>query len=162
MVGGSLRGRPFTLDDGKRLLNGLQRMRAGSGTALAISPSRRTPEAVVDLFKKTFAGDDGVFVWNGAGENPYRGILALANRLVVTSDSVSMVSEALSTPRPVEVFDLGFARHVSFIQGLVERGFVRRFDGDPRPPLTTGPVNATIEAAAAVRALLQERIGVSG
>jgi mitochondrial fission protein ELM1 len=162
MVGGNLRGRPFTLDDGKRLLNGLQRMRAGSGTALAISPSRRTPEAVVDLFKKTFAGDDGVFVWNGAGENPYRGILALANRLVVTSDSVSMVSEALSTPRPVEVFDLGFARHVSFIQGLVERGFVRRFDGDPRPPLTTGPVNATIEAAAAVRALLQERIGVSG
>jgi hypothetical protein len=44
----------------------------------------------------------------------------------------------------------------------VERQLVRRFEGDPSPPVTTGPVNATLEAAAAVRALLQTRTGVSG
>jgi hypothetical protein len=162
MVGGDLRGRPFTLDDGRRLVDGLKRMRTGSGTALAVTPSRRTPEPILDLFRQAFAGDERVFIWNRTGDNPYRAILALADRLVVTSDSVSMVSEALATPHPVEVFDLGFARHVGFVQDLVERGFARRFDGDPAPPATAGPINATLEAAAAVRALLQARTGVSG
>ena len=162
VVGGDLRGRPFTLDDGQRLVDGLKRMRAGSGAALAITPSRRTPEPILDLFRQSFAGDDRVFIWNRTGGNPYRAILALADRLVVTSDSVSMVSEALATPRPVEVFDLGFARHVGFVQDLVDREFVRRFAGDPVPPATVGPVNATLRAAAAVRALLQARTGVSG
>ncbi len=35
------------------------------------------------------------------------GILALANAIVVTSDSVSMVSEACATGKPVHVFSLG-------------------------------------------------------
>jgi hypothetical protein len=44
---------------------------------------------------------------------------------------------------------------------------VRRFDGDPSVPPSTGPVNATDDAARAVRALLaargvQTRTGVSG
>ena len=117
---------------------------------------------MIDLFSKAFAGDRRVFLWDRTGENPYLAILALSERLVVTSDSVSMVSEALATPHPVEVFDLGFPRHIGFIQDLVERALVRRFDGDPLPPATTGPVNATLEAAAVVRVLLQERTGVSG
>jgi hypothetical protein len=162
MVGGDLRGRRFSLDDGRRLVAGLRRLRSVADTGLAIAPSRRTPEPVIQLFREAFAGDPRVFLWDRASENPYRPILALADRLIVTSDSVSMISEALATPHPVEVFDLGFARHVGFVQDLVHRRLVRRFEGDPRPPTTTGPVNATVEAAAAVRALLQARTGVSG
>ncbi len=168
VLGGDLKGRPFTLADGQKLLEGLTRLRTGTGCGLAITPSRRTPSAVRELFAAAFADDSRVFLWDLAGENPYRGILALSDRLVVTSDSVSMVSEALSAPHPVEVFDLGFARHVGFIQSLADRGLIRRFDGDPSVPRTTGPVNATDEAARAVRALLQARLlsqvktGVSG
>jgi mitochondrial fission protein ELM1 len=62
----------------------------------------------------------------------------------------------------VEVFDLGFSRHAGFVQDLIDRGFARRFDGDPNPPITSAPVNATAAAAEAVRALLQARTGVSG
>ena len=162
MVGGDLKGRPFSLDDARALLAGLQRMKAGSGCALAITPSRRTPDATLALILEAFADDPRVFLWDRTGDNPYRGILALADRLVVTSDSVSMVSEALATPHPVEVFDLGFPRHVGFIQDLIDRRLARRFEGDPLPPASAGPVNATLEAAAAVRALLQTRMGVSG
>jgi mitochondrial fission protein ELM1 len=162
IVGGDLRGRPFTLSDAQRLVDGLKRLRMGLGAALAITPSRRTPQPVIELFRQAFAGDASVFLWDRRGENPYRAILALSDRLVVTSDSVSMVSEALATPRPVEVFDLGFARHVGFVQDLVDRALVRRFDGDPIPPAAGGPINATLEAAAAVRALLHTRTGVSG
>jgi len=161
-IGGDLRGRAFTLEDGARLLDGLKRVKAGTDGALAITPSRRTPAAVIDLITQAFAGDPRVLIWDLNGENPYRAILASSDRLVVTSDSVSMVSEALATPHPVEVLDLGFARHTGFIQDLVDRGLARRFEGDLITPITTGPVNATLEAAEAVKALLQARTGVSG
>ena len=62
----------------------------------------------------------------------------------------------------MEVFDLGFPRHVGFVQRLVDQGLIRRFAGDPEPPRTTGPINATNQAARAVRALLQARTGVVG
>ncbi|MDB5483663.1 MAG: hypothetical protein JWO83_4716 [Caulobacteraceae bacterium] len=162
VIGGDLRGRAFTLRDGARLLSRLKRLRDQGGANLAITPSRRTPAAVRALFAEAFADDPRVFLWNLKGDNPYRAILALSDRLIVTSDSVSMVSEALSTPHPVEVFDLGFPRHVSFVQRLVDQGLIRRFEGEPEPPRTTGPINATDQAACAVRALLQARTGVVG
>ncbi len=163
VIGGDLKGRPFTLTDARRLLAGLQAIRAATGAGLAITPSRRTPPAILALLAEAFAGDPGVFLWTLEGDNPYRGILALCDRLVVTSDSVSMVSEALATPHPVEIFDLGFPRHAAFVQRLVDQGLARRFDGAADPPARQGgPVNATDEAAARVRGLLQARTGVVG
>ena len=69
-----------------------------------MTPSRRTPAAVRTLLAERLAADADAFVWDGAGENPYLGILALSQRLVVTCDSVSMVSEALATPATVEIY----------------------------------------------------------
>jgi uncharacterized protein len=161
-IGGSLRGRAFTTDDGARLIDGLKRVKEGTGGALAITPSRRTPAAVLGQLEAAFGSDPHVFLWDLAGDNPYRAILASADRLVVTSDSVSMVSEALASGHPVEVLDLGFGRHVGFIQELVDLGHIRRFEGDPVPPPTRGPVNATLEAAAAVKGLYEARTGVCG
>ncbi len=157
VVGGDLKGRPFTRDDSHRLIAGLRRMRADSGVGLAITPSRRTPDAVRALLQETFRDDPGVFLWDLEGDNPYRAILALADRLVVTGDSVSMVSEAISTPSPVDVLDLGFPRHAGFLQALVDSGRVRRFTGDPDVPARVEPVNATDRAADAVRRMLRDR-----
>jgi mitochondrial fission protein ELM1 len=44
-----------------------------------------------------------VHFWNGArdGTNPYAGYLAHADRIVVTPDSVNMLSEASATGKPV-------------------------------------------------------------
>ena len=161
-IGGTLRGRTFTMADAETLITGLKRVRSGANAALAITPSRRTPRSVVARLQEIFGSDPRSYVWDLEGDNPYRAILALSDRLVVTSDSVSMVSEALAAPAPVEIFDLGFARHVDFVQDLVDRHLARRFEGDPSPPKTSGPVNATVEAAEAVRRLLQARTGVSG
>ncbi|HEY5289716.1 MAG TPA: ELM1/GtrOC1 family putative glycosyltransferase, partial [Caulobacteraceae bacterium] len=91
-IGGDLRGRAFTLADGARLVEGLRRVRAGTGGALAITPSRRTPAATLAQLKTAFGDDPRVFLWDREGDNPYRAILAASDRLVVTSDSVSMVS----------------------------------------------------------------------
>src|SRR6185312_16980703 len=114
----------------RTLAERLKALRAQGG--LAITPSRRTPEEVKAVLREAFAGDPGVFLWDEAGENPYRGILALSDRLVATGDSVSMVSEAVATGRPVAVFDLdGGKRHQRFVRNLTERKIVSLLDGSP-------------------------------
>jgi uncharacterized protein len=44
--------------------------------------------------------------WGSGGDNPYRAFLALADHLVVTGDSMSMLAEAVAARRPLYVFDL--------------------------------------------------------
>ncbi|MBP0466149.1 mitochondrial fission ELM1 family protein [Roseomonas sp. PWR1] len=45
--------------------------------------------------------------WGDGGPNPYTGLLAWADAVVVTGDSVSMISEALATAAPVFIADPG-------------------------------------------------------
>jgi mitochondrial fission protein ELM1 len=161
-VGGDLRGRPFTLADGERLIAALKRLRRETDTRLAITPSRRTPANIRALLAEAFDGDDGVFLWNLEGDNPYRGILALADRLVVTTDSVSMVSEAIATGHPVELLDLDFPRHRRFVSRLIDQGLARRFEGAPDLPPAFARHNSTDRVADRVRALLQTRTGMLG
>jgi mitochondrial fission protein ELM1 len=161
MIGGSTARQAFTLDHGRRLLTDLKRLRA-AGISLAIVPSRRTPEAVNEMMRRAFAADPKVFHWDLTGDNPYRAVLALADRLVVTSDSVSMISEALATPTPVEIFDFGTIHYGRFLDRVTARGWARRFEGEASPPPARPAIDATEEAARAVRALLQARTGVAG
>jgi mitochondrial fission protein ELM1 len=161
LLGGSTRRAPFTREKAERLLAGLQTVRQATGARLAVTPSRRTPAEVRAVFADRLTGE--AFVWDGQGENPYLGILALSDRLVVTSDSVSMISEALATRAGVEVFgEEPGQRQAAFIAGLVAQGLVRPFQGDPAPLPSRAPVDATGAAAQAVRRLLAARTGVSG
>ncbi|HEV2362670.1 MAG TPA: mitochondrial fission ELM1 family protein [Caulobacteraceae bacterium] len=152
-IGGPTRRSGFSRADGRRFIGILRSARLQGG--LAITPSRRTPGHVRRCLARTFGEDSGVFIFDGAGDNPYLGILALSDRLLVTGDSVSMVSEALATGRPVQVFDTGEGRHQRFLDTLVGRGLASRAPA-PAPP-RTGPFDETPRAAAALRRLLQER-----
>jgi mitochondrial fission protein ELM1 len=161
-IGGPTSRHPFTPGKARRLIDGLGRLRREADVGLAITPSRRTPARVRGMLREAFAGDPRSLVWDLAGDNPYRAILALSDRLVVTSESVSMVSEAISTGHPVEVFDIGSRRHEVFLDGLIARGLARRFAGEPAAAQNAHPVNSTDEAAAALRRILQARTGVVG
>jgi mitochondrial fission protein ELM1 len=157
VLGGSTRRRPFTRELARALIAELDELGAG-GAGLAITASRRTPPGVRALFAERFAGAKGAWMWNMQGENPYLGLLALADRLVVTSDSVTMVSEALATERPVEVFDLKAGRrHARFLDTLVSLGLVRRLTPEGPPPAPNAAVNFAPLAAEAVRRLLRAR-----
>jgi hypothetical protein len=161
LLGGSTKRHPFTVEQGRALAERLKALRAEGG--LAITPSRRTPEAVKVALRDAFAGDAGVFLWDEAGDNPYRGILALSDRLAATGDSVSMVSEAVATGHPLAVFDFvgsnrgGGKRRQRFIRTLVERKIVSLLDGSPFVAGTG--LNSTPEAVAALRRLIETRLG---
>ena len=155
LLGGATKRNPFTAEQAKDLAARLKALRIEGG--LAITPSRRTPEAVKTVLREAFAGDAGVYLWDEGGDNPYRGILALSDRIVATGDSVSMVSEAVATGHPVAVFDIGGGgrRHRRFIANLIERGIVSQADGSPF--LAGSGLNETPRAIEAVRRVLAAR-----
>lgn len=158
LLGGPTRHSAFGEAEAGELLARLNALRAKTGAGAVIVPSRRTPDEVLRVFVEADRHDPGLWAWDRTGDNPYVGVLALADRLVITGDSVSMISEALATTKPVEVFAGELRkRHADFVQKLVDRGLARWFDGEvaedrPRPAL-----DATADAAAAVKALLEKR-----
>jgi mitochondrial fission protein ELM1 len=97
---------------------------------LALTPSRRTAPAVRAALQ-TALEPLGGWVWDMTGDNPYFGLLANADAIVVTVDSVSMVSEAVATTAPVLLATLpGRSRRIGlFTEGLLADGRVRPFTG---------------------------------
>jgi mitochondrial fission protein ELM1 len=125
----------------------MQRDQAG----LVITPSRRTDPAVVKLLRDVLA-PRGAWIWDGLGENPYFGMLACADAIIATADSVSMVSEAVATAAPVFLVRLPgkSARIGAFMDALAADGRVRDFAG--RLELwDTKPLDDTAEAGAEMR-----------
>ena len=64
-----------------------------TGGSLIASPSRRTPAALTVAIEALVSCHGG-FCWDGRGDNPYASILALADHVIVTADSVNMIGEA--------------------------------------------------------------------
>lgn len=93
---------------GKRLALRARRL-AGEGTVLATTSSR-TPAAVTRALTEGLAPRDRIWQWQAGADNPYFSILAWADALLVTGDSIAMVSEAIATGRPVRIFDPGGLR----------------------------------------------------
>ena len=150
LIGGS-NGR-FRLDAavGHRLAAQLAGL-ARQGIGVMVTPSRRTDPEVTKILTAALAPFGGE-VWDGNGDNPYFGMLALADFIVPTMDSVSMVSEAAATSVPVLFAELpGRSRRIQlFLDGLVGDGRIRPFTGKLETwPVT--PINDTATAAEEMR-----------
>ena len=139
------------------LIAGLRHIVETQGAGLAITASRRTTPAIVARLRDAMAGLPAV-MWDNTGDNPYFGYLGLADHVVVTGDSVSMVSEACATGKPVHVIDLegGSAKFESFHAGLRADGLTRPFAA-PLAHWTYAPLEDTALVAAEVR----RQIGLS-
>jgi uncharacterized protein len=126
------------------------------GVGLMVTPSRRTDPAATAALRAALA-PLGADVWDGTGENPYFGMLGLADATVATVDSVSMVSEAVATRAPVMLAQLPgrSRRQAVFMEALRREGRVRDFTGrlDMWP---VEPLDDTPEAAAEMR----RRLGI--
>ncbi len=156
MLGGSTRAHRFTRETVDKLASGL----AGLDGEIAVTASRRTEASVVDALKARLPG---AWFWDGTGPNPYLGMLALARHIVVTEDSVSMISEAVSTGKPVHVAKMGGRnrRHAQFHASLREDGIARPFDGQ-LADWRYEPVNETPRIAAEVRRRMEAAQAAEG
>ena len=160
LIGGSNRQYRMTAAVTEALAEALLRLVRVHGAGLAVTPSRRTGSENEALLRGKLAGAPAV-IWDGTGDNPYFGYLGLADAIVVTSDSVSMASEACSTGKPVYVFDLegGSRKFREFHSHLRAVGVTRAFAGDLET-WDCAPLDDTARVAGIIRRTL--RAGAPG
>jgi mitochondrial fission protein ELM1 len=131
LVGGSNGRYTFGVTEAARLGRVLVETVRAEGGSLLVTPSRRTDPAALRILGDAVQQVGG-FVWDGEGENPYVGLIACADSLVVTMDSVSMMSEAVAGFAPVTVFPLpGRSTRIStFVEEMELAGRVRVLEAD--------------------------------
>jgi mitochondrial fission protein ELM1 len=130
LVGGPNRRYRLAPEDMAGIADALAALARRYGAGLLVTPSRRTGKDNEAVLRRHLEGVPA-FIWDGTGENPYLGMLALADYILVTADSVSMVTEACATGKPVYVIELmgRSRRHGRFHDDLSTDGITRPFTG---------------------------------
>ncbi len=125
-----------------------------SSVNLMITTSRRTSAETNEILRAELAGTDTYF-WDNKEPNPYFAMLAWADAVIVTADSVNMACEAGATGKPVHIFPLPGARAKArrFHASLQARGVARVFTGAIEQWSYT-PLDETGRAAAKIKSLL--------
>jgi mitochondrial fission protein ELM1 len=159
LIGGSNRAYRLSLGRLGEIADQIAGCVRASGGSVVLTPSRRTGEAGIAVLRERLARSRAE-IWDGTGDNPYHAYLAVADAFLVTADSVSMVSEAAATGRPVHVIELegGDTKFARFHQTMRDAGITRPFAGRIESWSYT-PLDDTARAGAMVRALVLDRLG---
>ena len=132
LVGGGSGPYPLDRQAGERLGRQASELARRHGGSLLITTSARTPASALAGLASALDAPHYLFGWKkGRAENPYYAFLGLAEEIVVTADSVSMIAEACATAKPVHLFDLG--------EGPLSMRAPLGLDGEPEPALRPDP-----------------------
>jgi len=106
MIGGPTN--PFTFNAAvtRQLIAAAEDIVQVGGTPY-FTTSRRTPPTLTARLKQQLPAGARLHDWNDAqADNPYHGLLALADRFIVTGDSISMMLEVVRLHKPLQILPL--------------------------------------------------------
>lgn len=135
VVGGDSKHYQYTADYMNRLADSIKELIKEEGplykAKLLITPSRRSRPELMNLFEENLKGLD-YELWDFQGDNPYLRYLACADAVIVTGDSISMMSEACVTGKPVFIFEVPTRnkRVKHFLTTLYEKKHAYRLEGE--------------------------------
>lgn len=112
LVGGNSSTVRFTAPSLVYLAQEANRIASTDGGSLLITTSARTPVGTMSLLRNHLEVPSYLhdFAPNDVA-NPYHAFLALADRFIVTGESISMLTESCFTGKPVHVFDPAHPNH---------------------------------------------------
>jgi len=120
----------------------LQAFAAKAGGALLITTSPRSPESLPGILARDIIAPHFLHAWRADADNPYLALLAEADQVVVTSDSISMVADAAAFGKPMLIYELpwlGRSKKPGLVAGVKrhvrERRERRGMAGRPADPL---------------------------
>lgn len=102
----------------------------GAGYSVLATVSRRTPKHFAERLEYAFKSKK-LWLWDGEPvgpiENPYFGMLGMADKILVTEESANMITEAAFTGKPVHLLKLqgGGAKWKRFHKALEDRGVIK-------------------------------------
>lgn len=128
---------------------------SAAGAGIMATASRRTgaeSEAALRAGLAAPCADGRAEFWDGTGDNPYDGYLAWADAVIVTCDSVNMLSDACAAGKPAHVVELEgrSAKFRRMLDGFYADGAARRFTGQVED-WGARPFNAAETVAAEIR-----------
>lgn len=156
LVGGPTPQAALDLEDIEATLAPVDAKARATGGTVLVTTSRRTPPVIIDALRCRYAaGPHRVWAGEQDGPNPYAGLLAWADAIVCTPDSVNMLSEACATQAPVFVHAPQRARGrlARFLGQLRELQRIAPL-ADGLPPFAVVPLRETARIAAEVRCRL--------
>ncbi len=110
LIGGPNAEHSFSSATARRMGERVAEKAKAAGARVWVTTSRRTPAASADALEAALGDVCARFYrWRpdaAPDENPFMGYLALADRLIVTGESASMLAEACASGRPVEIYPL--------------------------------------------------------
>jgi hypothetical protein len=106
LVGGPTKPYVFDQTVARRLIEQCRHVAEAAGGTLYVTTSRRTPAAVVEAIAAALPVAARLYRWDAGGDNPYHALLGLADRFVVTGDSISMMVEVARLGKPLAIFAL--------------------------------------------------------
>jgi mitochondrial fission protein ELM1 len=130
IIGGISKHHDFSEKIFQTLIQDLKNLQQKYGGSLLLTPSRRTPTPYISKLKSELT-DIPHYLWEGVDPNPYFGMIALSDFLIVTCDSVNMATEAAASGKPLYIyhFDESPPKFIEFHQSLRDKGISRRFEG---------------------------------
>ena len=135
----------FTLENASELVKTIKNLNPAS---LLVTTSRRTPLKIIDYLKKELPEPKFFYQFGDKTENPYFGLLSMADMLVVTGDSMSMCSECAGVGVPVVIFaphEMVGKKHARFHQALYQGGYA--VPAGEKPVFPKGRLNPAYEIA---------------
>lgn len=125
-LGGATQHMAFDDRVAAELAAALQRYAEKSGGSLLITTSPRSPESLCDILERAITAPHFLHRWQADADNPYFALLEEADRVIVTSDSISMAADAASFDKPILVYELpwlGRSKKPGLVAGI--KRFVR-------------------------------------
>jgi mitochondrial fission protein ELM1 len=155
LVGGCTRRREFPPDLARQLGHQVSVLAGRAGGSALLTTSRRTGRGAERRLLSAVDEPRFVHRWEAGGDNPFLGMIGLADAVVVTGESTSMCTEATLCPGPVYIWSPpGWAadKHVRLHQELFEAGYARPLDGVAElGGWSHPPLNPAADVAAAIR-----------
>jgi mitochondrial fission protein ELM1 len=122
--------------------------------SMIVTTSPRTPPRAASVIRDCLGERAFVHVWDAGQLNPYRSILAYADRFIVTGDSATMLSESCATGRQVDIFDLPHRESSSY---FITPGNILSYTGLVSPPRNMTTLHAGLVESGHATFLGKER-----
>lgn len=133
IIGGENKKGNYKLEELQALVKQSNELAAALKGSLLVSTSRRTSQEMSKHLRQEITVPCFFYDWHfeEAKNNPYLGFLALSDYIIVTGDSVSICSEALSTGKPVYVYrkdEILYKKHIKFLDYLEQLHYTKNLE----------------------------------
>lgn len=141
IIGGDTKDYKFNPDDFGNMVKKLSDIVSKVNGSLLITTSRRTSDLCVEKMKSNLHCEYYLYDWKFENDeansnknelgNPYYALLGISDFLIITGDSMSMVSEGCSTGKPVYIYmpeNSMAKKHKLFCNNLIQNGLAKEFN----------------------------------